>query len=170
MLLARRGDWEELLVAYTMKIGLTGMPQVYNLNFPVGERMPNVRDDVLLVQTLIKHAHYVRFTPAMGPVESSSSIAVDGYFGPQTKRMIAAFEADMKSFGKLLVADGIVEPAPSDGFTHSGVLYKIIHLNRAMKDREGGLEFLPFSSDTHPILRASLIKGAVEPPHRQLGL
>ena len=46
-------------MAFTMQISLVGMTQVYNVNFPVGPRMPNARDDVLLVQTLIKHAHFL---------------------------------------------------------------------------------------------------------------
>ncbi|WP_284310666.1 peptidoglycan-binding domain-containing protein [Labrys miyagiensis] len=156
---------EQQSMAYTMKINLTGMQQVYNVSYPVGLGMPNNRDDVLLVQTLMKLANFTRFTPALGPVENSASIKIDGYFGPQTKRMIKAFEDYYIGLGKLMVSDGIVESAPRDGYTHSGVLYKIIHLNRAVQEQrsDASLKFLPFSSDTHPILRASLIKNAEKP-------
>ena len=153
------------LMAYTMQTDLTGMHQVYNVSFPVGPRMPNARDDVLLVQTLLKLANFVRFTPALGPVERSAEIAVDGYFGPQTKRMIVAFEDDQKLHRRFFVADGIVEPSPKDGYTRSGVLYKIILMNRSALDASGWRhEYLPFHETTHPILRQSLQKGAVKPP------
>ena len=33
-----------------------------------------------------KLANFTRSTPALGPVEASRDIAVDGIFGPQTKR------------------------------------------------------------------------------------
>ncbi len=152
-------------MAYTMVTDLTGMHQVYNVSFPVGTKMPNVRDDVMLVQTLMKLARFSRATPALGPVERSADITVDGYFGPQTKRMIVAFEDDQRINRRLFVADGIVEPAPKDGFTKSGLLYKIIHMNRAALRASGWVHgSLPFHEDTHPLLRQALLKGAVRPP------
>jgi peptidoglycan hydrolase-like protein with peptidoglycan-binding domain len=155
-------------MAHTMQTDLTDMHQVYNVSFPVGVKMPNVRDDVMLVQTLMKLANFTRSTPAMGPVERSAWITVDGYFGPQTQRMIKAFEDEQRMNRRLFIADGIVEPAPRDGFTRSGVLYKIIHLNRSALNAGGWAHpFLPFDESTHPLLRQSLLKGAVKPPHRR---
>jgi len=152
-------------MAYTMQINLIGMPQIYNVSFPVGPKMANVRDDVMLVQTLMKLANFTRATPALGPVESSRDIKVDGYFGPQTQRMIVAFEADQKFHRRLFIADGTVEPSPRDGYTKSGVLYKIILMNRAEMGASGGRHpFLPFHPETHPLLRQSLQKGAERPP------
>ena len=150
-------------MAYTMRLDLGDMTQVYNVSFPVGPKMPNVRDDVMLVQTLMKMANYDRLSPH-GPVERSANITVDGYFGPQTQRMIKAFEIYWRSMRKLIIADGIVEPAPKDGYTRSGMLYKILHLNRAaFVAAKWKHESLPFNDDTHPILRGTLQKGAVKP-------
>ncbi len=151
-------------MAYTMTIDLD-MHQVYNVSFAVGAGKPNVRDDVMLVQTLMKLAKFTRNNPGMGPVEGSSSITVDGIFGPQTQRMIKAFEDEQRVSGKLLIADGFVESAPKDGFTKAGVQYKIIHLNRAAIRGSGWEhEWLPFSQGTKPLLRQSLQKGAKRPP------
>jgi hypothetical protein len=152
-------------MAYTMKLGFEDLPIIYNIHLPVGPRMPNQRDDVLLVQTLMKLANFTRISPALGPVESSRNITVDGYFGQQTERMIKAFEADQKSAGKLLVADGVFETSSKEGYTGKGVLYKIVHLNRKAKI-SAGWEFdaLPFNPDTHAILRGSLARGATRPP------
>jgi peptidoglycan hydrolase-like protein with peptidoglycan-binding domain len=153
-------------MAFTMPTDLTGLPTIYNVRFPVGPSMVNRRDDVMLVQTLMKLANFTRFTPALGPVEASRDIAVDGFFGPQTKRMIKAFEADRQSARLLLVADGVVESSPKDGFTRAGVLYKIVHLNRSAKNAAGEFRYanLPFDPATHPILRGALEPGAVPPP------
>jgi hypothetical protein len=152
-------------MAFTMAIDLTDMPTVYNVTLPVGPNMPNQRADVMLVQTLMKLANFTRFSPGLGPVESSRSIAVDGIFGPQTKRMIKAFEADRRSAGLLLVDDGVVESSSKDGFTGRGVLFKIIHLNRSVKNADAFRHAnLPFDPETHPILRGALQPGAVRPP------
>jgi peptidoglycan hydrolase-like protein with peptidoglycan-binding domain len=158
-------------MAFTMPIDLIGLPTIYNVRFPVGPNMPNQRDDVMLVQTLMKLANFTRFTPALGPVEASRDIAVDGIFGPQTKRMITAFEANRRSAGLLLISDGVVESSSKDGFTGRGVLFKIIHLNRSAKNAD---EFryadLPFNPETNAILRGALQPGAVRPPRpRQPG-
>src|SRR5262245_39845811 len=114
---------------------------------------------------LMKLANFTRFTPALGPVEASRNIAVDGIFGPQTKRMIAAFEEDRKVAGLILIADGVIESSSSDGFTGQGILYKIVHLNRSAKNADAfAYANLPFSPDTDPHLRRALQPGAVQPP------
>ncbi len=153
-------------MARTVKMDFADLPTIYNLSFPVGPNGPNVFDDVLLVQTLMKMANFTRFAGGLGPVEASSKIKVDGFFGPQTNRMIKAFEADRKAAGLLLVDDGVFEPSSADGFTGKGFLFKIIHLNRKAKNQSPfGNEYnaLPFNPETHPILRNSLIKGAIRP-------
>ncbi len=150
-----------------MPMDLSDLPTIYNLSFPVGPSGPNNFVDVLLVQTLMKMANFVRSTPSLGPVESSTTIKIDGFFGPQTARMIKAFEADRKSAGLLLVADGILEPSSRDGFTGKGVLFKIIHLNRKAKNQSpfaNDYRALPFVPTTHPLLQNALIPGAVRPP------
>lgn len=153
-------------MARTVPMDFGDLPTIYNLNFAVGPNGPNNFDDVLLVQTLMKMANFTRFSGGSGPVESSSKIKVDGFFGPQTSRLIKAFEDDRKSAGLLLVADGILEPSTRDGFTGKGFLFKIIHLNRAAKNRSpfgNDYNALPFVPTTHPILRAKLVPGAARP-------
>ncbi len=137
---------------------------MYDLGFSVGPNGANFFVDVLLVQTLMKMANFVRAGSA-GPVESSRSIKVDGSFGPQTKRMIKAFEADRKASRLLLVDDGMFEPSRGDGFTRSGMLFKIIHLNRMAKDPpfNNNYNALPFAPTTHPALRQALVNGAIRP-------
>ena len=142
-----------------MSLGMDDLPTIYNISYPVGPNMPNVRDDVLLIQTLMKIANFIRYVPGMGPVESSSQITIDGYFGKQTKRMIEAFEKMVTDSHLLIIADGVFEPSSDDGYTGKGIIYKIIHLNRFAKNRSPfGNEYnqLPTNPETHPILRGSL--------------
>ncbi|MGH9949833.1 MAG: peptidoglycan-binding domain-containing protein [Pyrinomonadaceae bacterium] len=153
-------------MARTIPMSLGDLPTIYNVDFPVGPNMPNLRDDVLLVQTLMKMANFTRNNQGLGPVEASRDIKVDGFFGPQTKRMIVAFEEDRTSSRRLLVSDGIIEPSSKDGFTGKGVLFKIVHLNRSAKFSQTftfEYDALPFLPTTHPLLRPSISNGAVRP-------
>ena len=63
-------------MAQIMNLGMEDLPTIYNISYPVGPNMPNVRDDVLLIQTLMKLANFIRYVPGTGPVEASSKIAV----------------------------------------------------------------------------------------------
>ena len=146
-------------MAQIMNLGMEDLPTIYNISYPVGPNMPNVRDDVLLIQTLMKLANFTRNHPGHGPVEASSKITIDGYFGPQTKRMTEAFETMVKESHLLIIADGVFEPSSDDGYTGKGIIYKIIHLNRFAKQRSpfgNAYNQLPENPDTHPILRGSL--------------
>ena len=146
-------------MAQIKNLGMEDLPTIYNISFPVGPNMPNVRDDVLLIQTLMKMANFIRYVPGMGPVEASSQITIDGYFGKQTKRMTEAFEAMVKDSHLFVIADGVFEPSSDDGYTGKGIIYKIIHLNRFAKKRSPyGNEYnqMPENPETHPILRGAL--------------
>jgi hypothetical protein len=141
-----------------MNLGFSDLPSIFNITCPVGPNMPNVRDDVLLVQTLMKLANF-KFNGG-GPVEASRNINVDGWFGDQTKRMIEAFEAHIREQHLSLIADGVFEPSSNDGYTAKGIIYKIIHLNRfAKQGTPFGDEYnrIPTAPETHPILRQSLV-------------
>lgn len=153
-------------MAQTMSLPMADLPTIYNISFPVGQNMPNVRDDVLLVQTLMKLANFSRNHPGHGPVELSRNIEIDGYFGKQTKRMIEAFEVYVREHRRMIIADGVFEPSSDDGYTGKGIIYKIIHLNRFAKEASPfGNEYnqLPTDSRTHPILRGSLLGRGARP-------
>lgn len=121
--------------------------------------MPNVRDDVLLVQTLLKLANFKGNGKGEAANETSCTIEVDGCFGEQTKRLIESFEACVREKHLLLTADGVIEPSSPDGYTPEGVIYKIIHLNRfARQATQSGnrYDLLPIDPGIHPGLRQSL--------------
>ena len=101
-------------MARLMNLGMSDLPTIYNISYPVGPDMPNVRDEVLLIRALIKMANFVRY---LGPVEASSKITIDTYFGKQTKRMIEAFEKMVTDSHLMIIADGVFEPSSDDGDT-----------------------------------------------------
>jgi hypothetical protein len=147
-------------MACTQHLGFSDLPTIYNITYPVGPNMPNVRDDVLLIQTLMKLANFTSMSDDRGSVEASSSINVDGWFGEQTKRMIEAFEACVREKHLLLAADGVFEPSSNNGYTPQGVIYKIIHLNRFAKQTtafESKYKEIPTDPETHPMLRQTLL-------------
>jgi hypothetical protein len=153
-------------MANKMNLGFSDLPFIYNITLPVGQNMPNMRDDVMLVQILMKLANFTRNSLGMGPIEASRNIKVDGYFGDQTKRMIGAFEIYVRERKRLIIADGVFEPSSDDGYTGKGVLYKIIHLNRFAKESSPfGNDFnnLPEDSNTPQILRQALLQRGARP-------
>ena len=62
---------------HTIKTELDDLPTIYNLDGSVGPNAVNSFTDVLLVQTLMKIADFIRGAGVM-PAESSSRIKVDG--------------------------------------------------------------------------------------------
>ena len=158
-------------MAYTQYLGFSDLSNIYNITFPVGPDMPNVRDDVLLVQTLMKLANFTCSYESHDSVERSRSIEVDGWFGEQTQWMIEAFEIFVREKHLLLVADGVIEPASNVGYTAQGIIYKIIHLNQfARLATRFGNEYdqIPTDPKTHPILRQSLLAHHQSPKFSQI--
>lgn len=151
-------------MAYTMKLGFSDLPTIYNLTNAVGLGQVNRRDDVLLVQTLLKMAHAMILSGGV-PSGSTSNITVDGYYGPETQRCINAYQKEQAFFyHKLISQDGIISPSAPDGYTPKGELYTIVHLNRSAAVHDGSMyRSLPFSSDTPAELRNALARGAVRP-------
>lgn len=148
-------------MACTQNLGFSDLPTIYNVTYPVGPNMPNLRDDVLLIQTLMKLANFTTKSDDNRLVEFSSTINIDGWFGEQTRRMIQAFEACVREKHLLLSANGVFEPSSPNGYTPEGVIYKIIHLNRfAKQTTKFGSKYnqIPSDSETHPMLRRALLK------------
>lgn len=151
-------------MAYTMKLGFSDLPTIYNLTNAVGLGQVNRRDDVMLVQTLLKMAHAMILSGGV-PSGSTSTITVDGYYGPETRLCIDAYQKEQAFFyHKLITQDGIVSPSSPDGYTKKGHLYTIVHLNRSAKEREPwAYKNLPFNEETPPELRNALASGATKP-------
>ena len=156
-------------MASTMRLALSDLPTIFNLSSGVGPSRANLFEDTWVVQRLIKMANFSLFSGG-APVAGSSLIKVDGFFGDETARMIRAFQEDRLRNGLLITRDGGIDPAASDGFTKSGLLFTIVHLNRAAKNRDQGAYInIPFESSTPPTVRSQLTRGAARPARRPFG-
>jgi hypothetical protein len=108
-------------------IGTTGDGgNVYNVNYAVGTRAPNKRDDVLLVQWML---HRV-FTdhPSFVPPDADD-LAIDGWIGPRTVKWIKAFQVTVRRFGRPCALDGRVDSARKSEGSVSKAPYTILWLN-----------------------------------------
>jgi peptidoglycan hydrolase-like protein with peptidoglycan-binding domain len=77
-----------------------------NIVSAVGPGRANSESDVLAVQKLLNH-HF----------QGNPSISLDGVFGDETEQAILRYQQEMKTTGKLTVADGVVDPLPGTTLT-----------------------------------------------------
>ena len=126
------------------KVGLLSSQsyrEVYLVEKSVGPGGMNQRDDVQLVQLLLKIAtESAPGSPGFQP-PGEPMIEPDGQCGPITQRYIKYFqqEVNRRQNKKLIELDGMVDPvrtgAARSSITHS--FYTILALNAAMRTRRG---------------------------------
>ena len=102
------------------------MPSFYNLDMAVGPDCPNRRDDVMLVQFLLKQFYAAPDRVADAP---RGEMKVDGWWGGTTARWILAFQQRLKKKGLSICVDGQVDPALSESGSISHTVYTIRWLN-----------------------------------------
>lgn len=137
-------------MAYRKIVKGRSYPYLYNLNATVGSRKavyrepgittyvssyePNKRDDVMLVQYLLKRV-YQRGQNATPPLNGSSNapqLVIDGYYGPKTQGAIEQYQLEMRRNGRNIATDGCVDPELGESseasISHTG--YTISWLNK----------------------------------------
>jgi hypothetical protein len=68
----------------------------------------------------------------------TSYLKREGYIGPKTNELIAAYQRNLRSRGSLVKADGSVDPAPRSGWTgHGNAQFMIVYLNREHRNVYG---------------------------------
>jgi len=103
-------------------------PSFYNLSMAVGDWAPNRKDDVMLVQFLLREVYK---GPAFDPPlpKPEGEMKVDGIFGPITKRFLFTFQTDMRKRGGLLSADGRADRVRGFTSSISQTMYTVFFLN-----------------------------------------
>jgi hypothetical protein len=92
---------------------LLGTVREYNIDYPVGAGAANLKDDVMLVQTLLHILYFEtdpeetghNFTPLPG-----EEIAVSGECDPTTRRYIVHFKKEVMRLGWRLHPDEVFDP------------------------------------------------------------
>src|SRR5262245_22639083 len=111
-----------------------GPKNFYNVDAAVGPGAPNRRDDVLLVQYMLRENFKILNTFGRDPFPGGS-VAVDGAAGPQTFAAILHYQNTLKKGGSSIATDGRVDPPVGDktvGST-SNTQYTILFLNLGFK-------------------------------------
>ncbi|TWT00713.1 peptidoglycan-binding domain-containing protein [Reyranella sp. CPCC 100927] len=103
--------------------GNPGFTVIYNVEQAVGLNAPNARDDVKLVQYLLRGIYR----------EQAASLAMDGYIGPITVSWIKRFQMDAKSAGNSMLVDGRVDRAQGYRSSVSRTVYAIMLMNMYLK-------------------------------------
>jgi hypothetical protein len=122
------------------------MKLVYSVDQPVGPGCPNRRDDVLLVQFLLRVAMEDNPPKNVGyRPPDERPITVDGLFGRQTAAYIRYFQEEdgrrvqQGQFQFAPATDGRIDPVASGTAfgAHSKTLYTIVDLNIVYVNRHG---------------------------------
>jgi hypothetical protein len=118
----------------TLEDGFDG--HFFNVSMAVGSGAPNRRDDVMLVQYLLRsiYSHSANFEP---PIErpNGRDMEIDGRFGQTTSKWITHFQREVRNRrGVPIRADGRVDKSDSGGISSiSQTVYTIIALNKGLQ-------------------------------------
>src|SRR5262249_12511622 len=98
-----------------------------------GYYQPNRRDDVMLVQYLLKRVYQRAQTANLnGGGARPSDLKIDGIWGPKTPAAIEQYQVEMARNGRSIATDGVVDSEKGSGTTssisHTG--YTISWLNK----------------------------------------
>lgn len=121
--------------------GDSGISVAYCVDQAVGNGCPNKREDVLLVQHLLRVAW--RDAPnskGFRPPEDAKPLEADGIFGPTTQRFIKHFQEEAKRRGANVSQDRRVDPvlSGSSSASISKSFYTILAMNSARNSRQTG--------------------------------
>jgi hypothetical protein len=85
---------------------------MYNLSKPVGQGLPNLADDVRLLQVML--TEYAKYGFGWAP---PTPLPVDGVFSENLRQWILAFQKFVRQSGYNVTVDGKVHPMPMRGRT-----------------------------------------------------
>jgi hypothetical protein len=110
----------------------------YCVSAPVGPGCTNRRDDVLLVQHLLRLAW--RTTPTAAgfrPPGETEPLKTDGMFGPKTGKFISFFQEEAVRHGAKVKQDGRVDPVITGASMSGGnTFYTVLAMNSARNSRD----------------------------------
>jgi hypothetical protein len=141
--------------------------KVYNIDYSVGQGQHNQKDDVMLVQELLRFIFYqTGYGPKKGfPILSDvPDIDVDGVCGNVTNRYIVYFKQCLRKVGHSVYPDAIILPFGPDMNQQSAVtrtFFTMAHLLNTARHADDdaqlkSLELLANQPDLPEVLRNSL--------------
>ncbi|HMN20144.1 MAG TPA: peptidoglycan-binding protein [Ottowia sp.] len=121
-------------MAFSYPLNEPGIPYFYNVDFSVGARGHNRREDVLLVQALLRIFYYEVGFENCPPPPGENGIAVDGFYGSSTQRHINHVQQQFIAVGNDTGNDGLLDPFRSPPYSTSLITkqyYTLVLLNDA---------------------------------------
>lgn len=111
-------------MAYKKPVQGRAYPHLYNVTMTVGSRKalykrenatlytasyaPNRRDDVMLVQYLLKRVNQGWILQGVPPT-GAENLKIDGIHGPKTQKAIEDFQLELARGGRCIATDGCVD-------------------------------------------------------------
>lgn len=92
------------------------IPTVKTTNVYTSSFEPNKRDDVMLVQYLLKRVYQQghNCSPQLSQSSGAAMLKIDGLYGPKTARAIEQFQLEMRRNGRSIATDGCVDSELGD--------------------------------------------------------
>lgn len=107
----------------TVGSGAMGVPMVSAKMTTVqtSSSEPNKRDDVMLVQYLLKRVYQrgQNCQPQLSQSSGAAQLKIDGLYGPATARAVEQFQMEMRRNGHNIATDGCVDPELGESATSS---------------------------------------------------
>jgi hypothetical protein len=126
---------------FKVRSSTTDVTAAYCVDSPVGFGCPNNRDDVLLVQHLLRIAwNDAPTSKGFRPPGETQPLSVDGLWGTQSSRFLKFFQEEAKRRGANVLLDQRVDPCSSGSTagTISHTFYTGLALNSARNSRQQG--------------------------------
>ena len=135
------------------------LPVFYNVNQAVGANSPNQKEDVMLVQFLLREIY--KGGTAFEPAETvpKGDMKVDGICGPVTKNWLHKFQLDVRNRGGNIYADNRADKVKGRISTISCTMYTLIFLNSGVKKVRPDFENLESAPDVPNELRPAFRLG-----------
>ena len=124
---------------YHVKSADSKIKVAYTVEQAVGGGGANRREDVLLVQHLLRIAwNEVPASKGFRPPGETQPLKADGLFGPTTAKFIKFFQEEAVRRGAKCATDGRVDPVLTGTPTGSisGTFYTILAMNAARNNRQ----------------------------------
>jgi hypothetical protein len=109
------------------------LPVFFDVSHRVGPNCPNHRDDVMLVQYLMKKTYQAGAPRRWQPVLPPGGVTVDGRFSYLDKYLILHYQLESAYSGRGGHIDGIISPSRGEFTTSHHVQYTIIYLNLGLQ-------------------------------------
>ena len=128
---------------YHIRNTVPGVKVAYTIDQAVGSGCPNRREDVMLVQHLLRIAwKNVGASQGFRPAGETEPLKADGIYGTKTAKFIKHFQEEANRRGASVATDQRVDPVLSG--TSSGSIshkfYTILAMNSARNARQAGTQ------------------------------